>query len=326
MRCAVCHAFASDDATTCPHCGAPLRASSSAPSGQLRGVPLAGSGEPTSPSTEQPHGDEGHPDTGHERSRPGAPPSPPKSTTYPWQEGPMDVRGGAFQRLVTWVMAHVWHVLGGVVLLLILAIALGKLGTLIDWILGLAFLGLAVWSIVRRPGKGLAGAVVLALVGVALLVAGVRGLGAGPKASPAVSSTAALPGTTVTLHLTGNIPWTDTGLDLSSGDTVHIVASGIINNGSIYSQIANNSPAGQGTVTAQGGCTAAVTPQQGFLAPGLPCWALIGRVGAGAPFAVGTQATWKVKAPGELWLGVNNNVFGHSTGSWTVTITVSPPR
>lgn len=126
--------------------------------------------------------------------------------------------------------------------------------------------------------------------------------------------------------ITGNQPWTATPISLAPGDVVKVTATGILNNGSIYPQVANNSPQVQGEVTAQGGCTAAVTPQTGFVAPGLPCWSLIGRIGGGPPFFIGSQHTFTVDQSGVLWLGVNNNVFGHSRGEWTVTIEVTRPR
>jgi hypothetical protein len=189
-------------------------------------------------------------------------------------------------------------------------------------------------SVIRHRGlRALPLAVLLGAVAVGFLVVGIRALASAPATPPATAvspspSRTMVPGVTaqrVSLVLTGNVPWTDTGVTLAAGETVRIVASGTINNGSIYPQVATNGPAGQGLVTADGGCTAAVTPQRGFLAPGLPCWSLIGRVGTGAPFAVGSRFTWTVKTPGTLWLGVNNNVFGHSTGAWIVTITVSRP-
>ena len=149
-----------------------------------------------------------------------------------------------------------------------------------------------------------------------------------PGGAPSAGTGAHLPGVTartVRLTVSGNSPWVDTGLYLQSGWVVRITASGTINNGSIYPRVAVNPPQGQGLVTAGGGCTAALTPQTGFPAPGLPCWSLIGRIGQGRIFGVGSALTLTADQPGELLLGVNNNAFGTSTGGWTVRIVVSHP-
>ena len=327
MRCAVCYAFAADGATQCPHCGAPLVAPTTAskPS-RLDGAPRGDAPDAAQGETQQTRDNlEQAGDAGPVASA--SFPSPPEPSVYPWQEGPSDLRGGAFQRLVTCAMSHVWRLLAYLVVLILLAIIVGRLSTLVDWILGLGAWGLAILSLARRGWRGLPRAIVAGIVGLVLVILGIRSLTTvGPPQSPSPRmTTPGVTARTLTLQMTGNVPWTDTGLDLTTGETVHIVASGTINNGSVFSQIATNSPAGQGLVTTSGGCTAAVTPQQGFLAPGLPCWSLIARVNSGAPFAVGTLDTLTIKTPGELWLGVNDNAFGNSAGVWTVTITVSRP-
>lgn len=63
-----------------------------------------------------------------------------------------------------------------------------------------------------------------------------------------------------------------------------------------------------------------------FVAPSLPCWSLIGRVGSGTPFYVGTTKGFSVTTPGRLFLGVNDNVFGDNSGSWAATVTVISNR
>ncbi|MGH8055584.1 MAG: cadherin-like domain-containing protein [Stenotrophomonas sp.] len=65
-------------------------------------------------------------------------------------------------------------------------------------------------------------------------------------------------------------------------------------------------------------------PPGPFLAPGLTCWALIGRVGNGSPFDVGTGINFSASGAGQLFLGVNDNFFGDNSGSWGATITVTP--
>lgn len=48
---------------------------------------------------------------------------PSQPTIYPWQEGPLDVRGGTFQRAVSWLLAHtvVVVLIGSALLALVIA-------------------------------------------------------------------------------------------------------------------------------------------------------------------------------------------------------------
>ncbi|MDP1807691.1 MAG: hypothetical protein Q8K72_21110, partial [Acidimicrobiales bacterium] len=50
--------------------------------------------------------------------------------------------------------------------------------------------------------------------------------------------------------------------------------------------------------------------------------ALIGRVGDGAPFAVGSDFSSASLAPGRLFLGVNDAGPDNNRGAFTATITV----
>ena len=60
----------------------------------------------------------------------------------------------------------------------------------------------------------------------------------------------------------------------------------------------------------------------GFLAPGLPCWSLIAKIGqSGSIFEVGLSKTFQASASGQLYLGVNDDYFGDNSGSWTAVIT-----
>lgn len=328
MRCQNCRGFAPDDVERCPYCGEPLAikpptASNSSWDPPLLGNPAAGT-EPS--STDPPGGTSQH----------GAAPPTTKPEIYPWQEGPSDVRGGAFQRLVSWTMGHLWGIAGAMVLL-ILALGMDAVRHSIGGFLDI-FWGLLAWllavNLVRRRGlPRVPVGVILGVVGTALWVLGFRALSASISSSAVpepvvhpVGTSPSVPGVsvrTVDVTITGNRPWVATPVYLEPGEVVKITATGIINNGSIYPQVANNSPAGHGVVTANGGCTAAVTPQHGYIAPGFPCWSLIGRIGSGAPFEVGTQRSFTTPVAGVLFLGADNNTFGTSTGSWSVAITVS---
>jgi hypothetical protein len=58
-----------------------------------------------------------------------------------------------------------------------------------------------------------------------------------------------------------------------------------------------------------------------FPAPELPCWSLIGRIGHGRPFEVGTSILITATT-GRLYLGVNDNSFSANTGIWAVNIKI----
>jgi PA-IL-like protein len=115
--------------------------------------------------------------------------------------------------------------------------------------------------------------------------------------------------TTPPLTVLGTQPWIDTGVDLAQGTVISINASGTVK---IAGSGPGKSPAGNSTCTAD----------QSFIAPGLACWSLIGRIGNGPLFAVGTGATITAINPGVLWLGINDQAgsFGDNPGTWAASI------
>jgi hypothetical protein len=110
--------------------------------------------------------------------------------------------------------------------------------------------------------------------------------------------------------------WTDTGISVGRDQPIVVRASGDMN---WYTGGCNNNchSSPDGSLWSQ--CSAQ-TP--GILAPGLNCWSLIGRVGNGRPFEVGTSLSFQAPAGGELYLGVNDNNYVDNTGSWVATITL----
>lgn len=143
-----------------------------------------------------------------------------------------------------------------------------------------------------------------------------------PKAKQTPKPTqSSSPTTPAVTHYSRTVPgtqaWTGTGIALRAGDRVSLTASGEV----LVGPANGESPAGDPS------CTPAQTfPTQSaqFPAPDLPCWSLIGRIGSGAPFEVGTST--KITATsGELYLGVNANSFPANAGSWAADITVSAP-
>src|SRR5436305_5925352 len=75
--------------------------------------------------------------------------------------------------------------------------------------------------------------------------------------------------TSVTVNVDGTQPWTDTGIDLSSGNSVSITASG-----TVYFADGPALPYGpNGDTSCTGG--------SGFTAPGLHCFSLVGNIANG---------------------------------------------
>ncbi len=129
---------------------------------------------------------------------------------------------------------------------------------------------------------------------------------------PHIASAAPRQGS-ATISVSALVPWTDTGLNITQYDWVRISASGVI-------KIAGSDPGK--TPDGESGCVAGST----YVAPGLTCWSLIGRIGSGAPFQVGSNKGFFAAGAGRLYLGVNDETvfFGDNSGSWSATVTTSP--
>lgn len=130
--------------------------------------------------------------------------------------------------------------------------------------------------------------------------------------TPAVAD-AREPGTTgLTITVPGAQPWTATGIVVTAGDRITVAATGTI---FIAGSDPGKSPAGD---------TSIVPCPYSVLAPSQPCWSLIGRIGDGNPFGIGTAASIVADASGPLWFGVNDEEFGDNSGTWTATVIVIP--
>lgn len=123
----------------------------------------------------------------------------------------------------------------------------------------------------------------------------------------------------VTFALPVTAPWYDTGISVSAGNVVMVSASGSVYIGWLSdASLEYETPAG-----CPGFSTSA--PPGPFLAPDLPAWSLIGRIGpSGAPFEIGTGVTFTAPTSGELYLSMNDNYFDDNYGSWTVEVTIIP--
>jgi hypothetical protein len=111
-------------------------------------------------------------------------------------------------------------------------------------------------------------------------------------------------------------PWTDTGLDLEAGQVMDVTASGIVahNNLDPVSRVgADGDPRPE--------LALANLVVDGIRLDGRHV-GLIGRIGDGPPFIVGSSAHLAVPAGGRLLLGVNDNGVDNNEGAFTASITV----
>jgi len=117
------------------------------------------------------------------------------------------------------------------------------------------------------------------------------------------------------VRVPANQQWTATNMMIRRGDRVLFTAEGEIQ----LSGDADDKASANGSLK---GRMAANAPMPAVLAG-----ALIGRIGNGAPFAIGNQSQ-PLPMPGEgpLWLGINDDAVGDNTGSLVVRVLVTRGR
>jgi hypothetical protein len=120
----------------------------------------------------------------------------------------------------------------------------------------------------------------------------------------------------VSVVVPGTEQWTDTGIDLSIGDSVLIEADGAI------------TPS-KGDVPLHGPDGVPNRPDaRVFNLEGVEEAnhnSLIGRIGeSGALFLVGSQLQFEAGTEGRLFLGMNDTGVGNNAGEFTATITMNP--
>ena len=123
----------------------------------------------------------------------------------------------------------------------------------------------------------------------------------------AVATSGQMPG--VQVRVDAKQAWTDTGVTVNVGDHIVFQASG---------QIAFGRSPGQ--TSAPNGNEA--ERRANYPDPTVPVGALLGKIGNGAPFAIGMQTQpLPMPASGRLMLGVNDNELGDNSGFYSVTVT-----
>jgi hypothetical protein len=140
-----------------------------------------------------------------------------------------------------------------------------------------------------------------------------RPTAAPPAPAPVATSPSALPEGTV--RVPASVQWTATKLMIRRGDRVLFTAEGEIQ----LSGEADDKASASGSLK---GRTAANAPMPAVLAG-----ALIGRIGNGAPFAIGNQSLpLPMPGDGPLWLGINDDQLGDNSGQLIVRVIVTRGR
>jgi len=120
-------------------------------------------------------------------------------------------------------------------------------------------------------------------------------------APPAAGGGTAQPGITVSAQQ----GWTATGLVVNRGETLTVNATGEIR---FREGGAANSPAGSSELG------------EGNPMPSAPTGALIGRIGNGRPFLIGSQTRIQAPVAGQLFLGINDTHLADNAGSFQVQV------
>jgi hypothetical protein len=110
------------------------------------------------------------------------------------------------------------------------------------------------------------------------------------------------------ITVSGTQQWTPTGVIVRRGDWVTFNASGDVRIG------------GPGNPTASPGGVTPQTTAPGAPMQNAPAGALIGKVGNGAPFLIGSQQRVRMTEAGQLFLGVNDGHLEDNEGNFQVSV------
>ena len=107
----------------------------------------------------------------------------------------------------------------------------------------------------------------------------------------------------------GNQQWVSSGISVRRGETVSFQSTGEIRLSGDPNDIAHV------TGSTRQRYSGSAPLRENFVG------ALIGRIGNGAPFAIGDQTSIQMPATGVLWLGINDDVVSDNAGQFNVVIT-----
>ena len=116
------------------------------------------------------------------------------------------------------------------------------------------------------------------------------------------------------VRVAGTAGWVNTGITVSQGQTLLFTSTGEVRLSTAGDDVAG--PAGS---------------KKGRYATGAPipsalAGALIGKIGTGAPFAIGNQTSIASPGAGMLWLAVNDDGLGDNSGEFGVDVTAQARR
>jgi hypothetical protein len=127
--------------------------------------------------------------------------------------------------------------------------------------------------------------------------------------APGVGTSGSTQGPAEQVEVRSTRQWTDTGIVVRRGDRVTFQASGTV---TVARDAQASGPDGNGNYQTRGGRYPVMSA---------PVGALVGRVGNGRAFGIGTQAgPLTMPASGRLYLGVNDDEHEDNDGSFSVTV------
>jgi hypothetical protein len=147
-----------------------------------------------------------------------------------------------------------------------------------------------------------------------------------PVAAYVVETAGGAAAATTTVTINANNPsFTDTGIDLTLNESFSITATG---SAEWTHTSPSTGPSGYRFSQSNGTRTCGYDQYHpyevpSFLAPGLNCWSLVGRIGTtGVIFPVGTSLKMPAPYSGELYLAFNDDYYPNNSGDFVATITV----
>jgi len=129
-----------------------------------------------------------------------------------------------------------------------------------------------------------------------------------PENAVATTGNAQSPAGGNTITVSGQQAWTPTGITVRKGQTLTFNTTGEVQ----LSADANDKAPSTGSASGRYAQRSAM--------PRVLAGALIGKIGNGQPFGIGSQTSIVAPASGQLFLGVNDDSFGDNQGSFQVTI------
>lgn len=130
--------------------------------------------------------------------------------------------------------------------------------------------------------------------------------GAAPSTGGGSSGGGSLPGGGRSFTVRGSDQWTDTGIDVRSGDQIYVDARGDIQLTRDAGSRTSANGSGRGS--------------NNYPVPGFAAGALIGKINDGRPFSVGAGGRITVPDSGRLWLGINDDDVSDNSGQFDVRV------